>query len=155
MSYLELIRDNNPLFIRSRNPHNFDNFAISVTFPATFAYMSGLNIVISGIGPGIGIVQDCWLRFLGIFPDVMKHPSGLSSYHSPDMELGGFAHKIRTLQYTLVTFSLSSRRILSCHSLYRWSVCAILKQPHGMHELRFPDSNIVYTKTVDSVFRAL
>ena len=108
----------------------------------THAYMSGLNIVISGIGPGIGIVQDCWLRFLGTFPDAMKHPSGLSSYHSPDMELSGFAHKIRTLQYTLVTFSLSSRRILSCHSLYRSSVCAILKQPHGIHELRFPNSNI-------------
>ena len=44
--------------------------------------MSDLNIVISGIGP----------RFLGIFPDAMEHPSGRSSYHSPDMELGGFAH---------------------------------------------------------------
>ena len=44
--------------------------------------MSDLNIVISGIGP----------RFLGIFPDAMEHPSGLSSYHSPDMELGGVAH---------------------------------------------------------------
>lgn len=58
----------------------------------------------------------------------MKHPSGISSYHSPDMVLGGFAHKIRTLQYTLVSFSLSSRSILSFHSLYRSSVCAILKQ---------------------------
>lgn len=97
VSYLELISDNQPLSLRSRNPHNFDNFAISVTFPATLkslllthAYMSDLNIVISGIGPGIGIVQDCWLRFLGIFPDAMKHPSG---YHSPDMELSGFATK--------------------------------------------------------------
>ena len=99
MSYLELNSDNQPLSLRSRNQNNFDNFAISVTFPATLkslllthAYMSDLNIVISGIGPGIGMVQDCWLRFLGIFPDAMEHPSGLSSYHSPDMELGGFAH---------------------------------------------------------------
>ena len=89
MSYLELNSDNQPLSLRSRNQNNFDNFAISVTFPATLkslllthAYMSDLNIVISGIGP----------RFLGIFPDAMEHPSGLSSYHSPDMELGGFAH---------------------------------------------------------------
>ena len=73
------------------------------------AYLSPLNIVLAGIVPvpvptprsfcPAHSYQVCWHHFLGIFPDAMEYPTILSLYHSPNMELGGFAYtKVESLQ---------------------------------------------------------